>query len=71
MTSPPLHPGNLIEPGGGKHRRLPMYWFPKPRCPFCRSVKLHVRKSIAQGDGSVLRHYACLGCDERFRGLFE
>ncbi len=70
MTSP-HQPDNLLDSGGGPHRRLPMYMFLRPRCPACGSAKLKTRKSVAQGDGSVLRHYACHDCREPFRALIE
>ena len=70
MIEQTQHP-NLIDPGGGPHKRLPLYSFKRPRCPLCQSIKLHTRKSIDQGDNTTLRYYRCAACLEHFRGLIE
>ena len=70
MTEQTQHP-DLLDPGGGPHRRLPLYEFRRIRCPFCRSARLAMNRTINQGDGSQLRYYRCASCDEPFKAIVE
>lgn len=51
---------------------LPIVTIRRPRCPRCRSVDLHTRRTAGdQGDGSILRYVRCRQCGESFKVVVE
>lgn len=44
-------------------RTLTIRYWPRPCCPFCGGWRLRIRRTQAQGDGSILRWVTCLNLD--------
>ena len=72
----------LLDAGGGPHKRQPLYDFRRRRCtscgefrrhhcPHCGGDKLSVNHTDDQGDGTSLKYFVCAACNERFRAVVD
>ena len=52
-------------------RALPETTYHRPRCPRCGSVKLAVRRTISQGDDTILRYCTCEACGTHSKIILE
>ena len=43
----------------------------RPKCPRCKSPKLHTDRSTDQGDGTMQRHTTCKICQHKFFVIVE
>lgn len=67
-----LKPGDRLPNLGAS--RLPVYLYPRPRCPECGGTRLNKYRSLAdQGDGSALWWVKCADddCAAKFKVLLE
>ena len=53
------------------HHPLPMLFYERPRCAHCESVRLEVRRTIQQGDDSLLRYVRCRACGQSSKIILE
>ncbi|MEX0884984.1 MAG: hypothetical protein WD009_00965 [Phycisphaeraceae bacterium] len=54
-----------------KRQVLPVIFVERPRCPWCESVALKVRRTVRQGDDSILRFVTCRRCEKKFKIVCE